>query len=162
YFVFNNVPFNRYTLRIEAHGFAPQARSITVNSNLPLEFTINLSVAGASEQVNVTAQDNLLDPDSASSATTLSTNVIQRAPRLNRGRQLQELIATTPGTATENNGLLHLRGVDDGLLFVLDGIPIADRLDAVSSSAFDVDTINALQVISGNIPAEFGGRNAGV
>src|SRR5262249_40589881 len=118
-FVFNNVPFNRYTLRIEAHGFAPQTRSATVNSNLTLEFTINLSVAGASEQVNVTAQDNLLDPDSASSATTLSTNVIQRAPRLNRGRQLQELIATTPGTATENNGLLHLRGVDDGLLFVL-------------------------------------------
>src|SRR5262245_19393575 len=130
-FVFNNVPFNRYALRVEARGFAPQARSVTVNSNLPLELAIGLSVAGTSEQVNVTSRENLVDPASASSATTLAANFIQRAPRANRGRQLQELIATAPGMATENNGLVHLRGVDDGILYVLDGVPIADRLDAV-------------------------------
>ncbi|HEU0174995.1 MAG TPA: TonB-dependent receptor [Blastocatellia bacterium] len=161
-FVFNNVPFNRYTLRIEAKGFAPRSRQLTVNSNLPLELSISLSVAGASEQINVAAQENLIDPDSASSATTLAANFIGRAPRVNRGRQLQELIATTPGMATENNGLIHIRGVDDGTLYVLDGIPISDRLDAVSASSFDTDTINSLQVITGNIPAEFGGRNGGV
>src|SRR5262249_56845953 len=75
---------------------------------------------------------------------------------------VQELIATTPGMATENNGLVHIRGVDDGALYVVDGIPITDRLDAVSASSFDTDTINTLQVITGNVPAEFGGRNGGV
>ena len=25
---------------------------------------------------------------------------------------------------------MHIRGVDDGVLFVLDGVPVADRLDA--------------------------------
>jgi TonB-dependent receptor-like protein len=64
--------------------------------------------------------------------------------------------------ATENNGLVHVRGVDDGILYVLDGVPIADRLDAVSASSFDTDTINAMRIITGAIPAEFGGRNAGV
>ncbi len=161
-FIFNNVPFNRYTLDIETPGFTSQMRSITVNSNLPLEFAIALSVGGSSEQINITALDSLVDPQSSSSAVTLPSAFIQRAPRINRGRQLQEIIATTPGMATENNGLLHLRGVDDGILYVLDGIPIADRLDAVSASAFDTDTINALQVITGNIPAEFGGRNGGI
>ncbi|HKE05327.1 MAG TPA: TonB-dependent receptor [Blastocatellia bacterium] len=161
-FVFNNVSFNHYTLRVEARGFAPQSRQITVNSNLPLELSISLSVAGASEQINVTARENLVDPASASSATTLAANFIGRAPRVDRGLQLQELIATTPGMGTENNGLIHIRGVDDGALYVLDGIPITDRLDAVSASSFDTDTINTLQVITGNIPAEFGGRNGGV
>ncbi|MGH9939746.1 MAG: TonB-dependent receptor [Blastocatellia bacterium] len=161
-FVFNNVPFNRYTLRVEARGFAPQSRQVTVSSNLPLELSIGLSVTGASEQINVAARENLVDPDSASSATTLAANFIGRAPRVNRGRQLQELIATTPGTATENNGLLHVRGVEDGILYVLDGIPIADRLDSLSASSFDTDTINSLQVIAGGMPAEFGGRNAAV
>ena len=66
-FVFNNVSFNHYTLRVEARGFAPQSRQITVNSNLPLELSISLSVAGASEQINVTARENLVDPASASS-----------------------------------------------------------------------------------------------
>jgi len=161
-FVFNNVAFNRYTLRVEARGFVPQSRQVAVNSNLPLELSIGLGVAGASEQINVAARENLVDPDSASSATTLAANFIQRAPRVNRGRQLQELVATTPGTATENNGLLHVRGVEDGILYVLDGIPIADRLDSLSASSFDTDTINSLQVITGGMPAEFGGRNAAV
>jgi outer membrane receptor protein involved in Fe transport len=161
-FVFNNVPFNHYMLRIEAKGFAPQSRQVTVNSNLPLELSISLSVAGASEQIVVTAREDLVDPGSASSATTLAANFIGRAPRVNRGRQLQELIATTPGMATENNGLLHVRGVEDGVLYVLDGVPVADRLDALSASSFDTDTINSLQVITGGMPAEFGGRNAAV
>src|SRR5262245_21264659 len=161
-FVFNNVPFNRYTLRVEAKGFAPQSRQVTVNSNLPLELSISLGMAGASEQVVITAREDLLDPESASSATTVAANFIGRAPRVNRGRQLQELIATAPGMATENNGLLHVRGVDDGVLYVLDGVPVADRLDALSASSFDADTVNSLQVITGGMPAEFGGRNAAV
>src|SRR5215475_14523069 len=161
-FAFNNVPFNRYTLRVEAKGFAPQSRQVTVNSNLPLELSVGLGVSGTSEQIVVTARDNLVGPESASSTTTLAANFIGRAPRANRGRQLQELIATAPGMATENNGLVHVRGVDDGILYVLDGVPIADRLDAVSASSFDTDTINAMRIITSAIPAEFGGRNAGV
>lgn len=161
-FVFNNVPFNRYTLQFEARGFAVQSQIVAVNSNLPLEIAVNLNVAGTAEKVVIQAQEHLIDPENASSSTTLAANFIQRAPRVNRGRQLQEVIASTPGFATENNGLLHLRGVDDGILYVVDGIPIADRLDAISASSFDTDTINSLQVITGNIPAEFGGRNAGV
>jgi len=161
-FVFNNVPFNHYMLRVEARGFAPQSRQVTVNSNLPLDLAISLSVAGTSEQIVVAAPDDLLDPESASSATAVAANFIGRAPRVNRGRQLQELIATAPGMATENNGLLHVRGADDGVLYVLDGVPVADRLDSLSASSFDVDTINSLQVITGGIPAEFGGRNAAV
>src|SRR5262245_20112226 len=161
-FVFNNVPFNRYAVRVEARGFVPQSRTLTVNSNLPLELSVGLSVAGTSEQINVTSRENLVDPSSASSTTTLAANFIQHGPRLNRGRQLQEMIATAPRMATENNGLVHVRGVDDGVLYVLGGVPIADRLDAVSASSFDTDTINAMRIITGAIPAEFGGRNAGV
>src|SRR5262245_43434754 len=161
-FVFNNVPFNSYTLRVEARGFAPQARPVTVNSNLPLELSISLSVAGTNEQINVTPQEKLVEADSSSSATTLTEHSIRRESRLNRNRQLQELIITTPGWATEHDGLTSVRGVDGGVLYVLDGIPVADRLDPVSASSFDTDTINAMQVITGNIPAEFGGRNGAV
>lgn len=160
-FVFNNVAFNRYLLRVEAAGFAPQSRAVTVQSNLPLEIQFRLSVADAQAQVSVTAAEQLVQADS-SSATTLEAGLIQRAPRHNRNRQLQELIVTTPGWATENNGLIHVRGVDDGVLYVLDGIPIADRLDAVSAGSFDTDTINSMQVITGHMPAEFGGRNGAV
>jgi hypothetical protein len=42
---------------------------------------------------------------------------------------LQRVIATAPGWTTQNNGLLHIRGVDDGILYVVDGIPTVDRLE---------------------------------
>src|SRR5581483_7994679 len=161
-FVLNNVPFNHYLLRVEARGFEPASRNVNVSSNLPLELEIRLGVAAASAQVTISTGESLVDPDSASTATTLSGNFIQRASRLNRGRELQELIVTTPGWTTENNGLIHVRGVDDGVLYVIDGIPISDRLDAVSASAIDTDTINTMNVITGNIPAEFGGRSGAV
>src|SRR5262245_1714059 len=71
-FAFNNVPFNRYTLLVEAKGFAPQSRQVTVNSNLPLEISISLNMAGTSEQIVVGARENLLDPKSARSSAALA------------------------------------------------------------------------------------------
>ena len=161
-FVFNNVPFDRYTLHVKASGFDAASQPVVVRSNLPIKVEIKLTVAGSKASVEVSAQENLVERDSSSSATTIGESSVRHAPRTNRNRLLQELVATAPGSATENNGLVHVRGVDDGILYVIDGIPIVDRLDAVSASPIDTDTINSMQVITGNIPAEFGGRSAAV
>jgi hypothetical protein len=161
-FVFNNVPFDQYTLRVVASGFETAWAMVLVRSNLPVKVEIRLSAAGTRASVSVNAKDKLVESDSSSSTTTIAEAAMVRAPRANRSRLLQELIATTPGAATESNGLVHMRGVDDGILYVIDGIPIVDRLDAVSASPIDTDTISSMQVISGNIPAEFGGRSGAV
>ncbi len=161
-FVFNNVPLDQYTLQVTADGFATLSQPVAVRSNVPVIVALKLRIARATNSIDITAQEGLVVPDSASSSVTIAEDVIKRNPRTNRNRSLQELVATTPGTATENNGLIHFRGVDDGTLYVLDGIPIVDRLDAVSASPIDTDSINSMQVITGNIPAEFGGRNGAV
>ena len=161
-FVFNNVPFDQYTLQVSAIGFAVTSQPLVVRSNVPLKVAAELPVATATISLDITAQEGLVVPDSASTSTTIAEDFIKRNPRINRNRGLQELLATTSGTATENNGLVHIRGLDDGVLYVMDGIPIVDRLDAVSASPIDTDSINSLQVITGNIPAEFGGRNGAV
>ncbi len=161
-FVFNNVPFDQYTLHVSATGFEAVSQRVVVRSNLPIKVEIRLTVAGTKASVNVSGLENLVESDASSSATTIGESSVRHMPRTNRNRLLQELVASAPGSATENNGLVHVRGVDDGILYVIDGIPIADRLDAVSASPIDTDTINSLQVITGNIPAEFGGRSAAV
>ena len=110
----------------------------------------------------VTAGSNLPLGESTSTETDLSESFIRRAPGATRTLGLQRLIATTPGWTTQNNGLMHVRGVDDGTLYVVDGIPTVDRLDAVSASNFDTEMIRSLNIIIGNIPAEFGGRSGAV
>jgi len=159
-FVFTNVPFGSYTLRVRAAGFETVITGVNIRSNLPIVTDVNLNVAGVSESLNVTAAETLVQSGSSGSSTTLDETFIGRTP--GAGRHLQNVIATTPGWRLENDGLLHVRGVDDGILYVVDGVPVTDRLDVVSGNAFDTETIRSLNVITGSIPAEFGGRSGAV
>jgi hypothetical protein len=55
---------------------------------------------------------------------------VRRAPIRISSRGLQDAVATTPGWSTEDNGLMHARGVDDGFLYVVDGVPMYERMDS--------------------------------
>lgn len=161
-YLFNNVPFGSYSLRVSAAGFQTATQTVSVHSNLPVVINIQLNVAVAAESVNVQAENALVQPDSSSTETTIDESVIQRLPNAARGRQMQAAIATAPGWRTENDGLLHIRGVDDGVLYVIDGIPVTDRVDVVSGNSYDTEAVRSLSVITGNISAEFGGRSGAV
>ena len=83
-------------------------------------------------------------------------------PARTGARRLQDVVATLPGWATEDNGLLHSRGVDDGFLYVVDGVPVYERLDQTSGLAPDTSTIDALTVVTGYVPPEYGYKAGGV
>ncbi len=161
-YIFNNVPFGSYTLRAKAAGFQTTTDSVSIRSNIPVVTNVKLSIAGVSETLSVRTADALVQSDSSGTSTTVDESFIRRTPGSSRNRQLQKVIATTPGWRAENDGLLHVRGVDDGILYVVDGVPVPDRLDVVSGNAFDTETIRSLNVITGSIPAEFGGRSGAV
>lgn len=108
------------------------------------------------------ARSGLVEGESTSTETDLPQVQIQRRPALAGSHQLQQLVATVPGVVAENDGLLHLRGVDDGVLYVIDGIPITDRVDALSGPSPDLNAIRSMNVMTGNIPAEFGGRSGAI
>jgi hypothetical protein len=157
-FAFNNVPFAVYSLRVEAGGFQSAVQKVSVRSNLPLALDVKLNVAATAASTTIEVRGDLIAADSARSEIDLTEGFIRRAAGATRSSGLQRLIATTPGWTTQNNGLMHIRGVDDGILYVVDGIPTVDRLDAVSANSFDAEMIRSLNIITGNIPAEFGGR----
>ena len=52
--------------------------------------------------------------------SVIDENVIKLTPTVVRRDQLQALVSTTPGWNTENDGLMHIRGVDDGTLYVVE------------------------------------------
>lgn len=161
-FIFNNVPFAQYHMQVEANGFQPAMQSFSVRSNLPLKLEIKLAVAGANDSLTVTSQQGLIEKDSTGTEIKLEDNFITRLPGASRSRGLQNIVATAPGWTTENNGLLHIRGVDDGILYVVDGIPTVDRVDSLFAGSPDAEMIHSLDIITGNIPAEFGGRSGAV
>ena len=161
-FTINNVPFARYALKVSAAGFQTAIQDVSVRSNFPVVIDLRLALAGSSESISVEAKPGLVETDSSSTELEIHASFVQRRPGAIRDGQLQRLIATAPGLTTENNGLLHIRGVDDGVLYVIDGVPAADRIDRVSASPIDAESIQSMNIISGNIPAEFGGRAGAV
>jgi hypothetical protein len=157
-FALHNIPFSSYELTIVSDGFGTDTRMLAVTSNVPLRVDIGLAVGGASAEVTV--NDGPHDP--SQSGTQISAERINELPLARPTRALQSVIATTTGFTTQNNGLMHVRGVEDGMLYVVDGVPVTDRVDLASASGLDTAEVRSVQIITGNFPAEFGGRSGAV
>ncbi|HWZ83104.1 MAG TPA: TonB-dependent receptor [Terriglobales bacterium] len=160
-FQFEDVPYGFYVIRVSASGFASYATTVEVRSNVAVQLSVKLAVARAADEVTVQETD-VLQHENPRTEVVIDENYIKLAPGVVRRDQLQALISTTPGWNTENDGLMHIRGVDDGTLFVVGGVPTPDRMDGLFAGSFNTDAITSLDVITGNIPAEFGDRSGAV
>ena len=158
-FRLTNVAIGRYSLKAEAPPFEAVVQTLTVADALPITLELKLSAALA-EQVNVTAESN--QPVTTTTRTTLAGDAVRRAPIRISSRGLQDAIATTPGWATEDNGLMHARGVDDGFLYVVDGVPMYERMDSAHGIAPDPEMVESVNVLVGHVPPEFGFKSGGV
>ncbi len=158
-FAFHNVPFADYELSVSSKGFGEYKNSVAVRSNVPIRMSVGLAVGGAAAEVIV---DDFAGKDKTQTETQISAERIQDFPVARRTRGLSGVVATTSGITTQNGGLMHVRGVDDGILYVVDGVPITDRVDLMTASGSDIGDVRSVQVITGNFPAEFGGRSGAV
>ena len=158
-FRFHNMPFDRYIVRIKVSGFDDLEEWIRVGSNIPVVMRLELKLPGTTTTVIV---EDLLEQDSASTQTRIDQSSLERLPGVQLTAGLQQAVATVAGWSTEDNGLLHARGVDDGFLYVMDGIPLSDRLDTLFAGSIDREAIQSMQVINGHIPVEYGYASGGV
>ncbi|MGH9311017.1 MAG: hypothetical protein ACRD1U_16695, partial [Vicinamibacterales bacterium] len=146
-FTLANVPLGTYSIRAEAPPLQGTVQHVSLTSAIPLLVEIRLS-AVASEQVVVQGQESDIV---TTTRVTLGGDAVRRAPARLRSRGLQSAIATAPGWATEDNGLLHVRGVDDGFLYVIDGVPVYERLDGLFGVAPDPAMIDSVNVLTGYV-----------
>jgi hypothetical protein len=160
-FRFDNVPYGAYIVRVTANGFSELEHPVGVWSQVPLNLSLKLTIATAGATVTV---NEAIGSEGASprTETVIDESFLKLRPNVVRRDQLQALISTAPGWNTENDGLMHIRGVDDGTLFVIGGVPTPDRVDGVFAGSFNTDAITSLDVITGNIPAEFGNRSGAI
>jgi outer membrane receptor for ferrienterochelin and colicin len=158
-FRITNVAMGNYSLSADAPPFHAVVQTLTVVDALPITLQLTLSAALV-EQVNVTVETN--QPVTSTTRTTLAGDAVRRAPVRISSRGLQDAIATTPGWSTEDNGLMHARGVDDGFLYVVDGVPMYERMDSAHGMSPDPEMVESVNVLVGHVPPEFGFKSGGV
>ena len=144
YVDFERLPYGIYQVQIQAPGFAQVSGVEEIRSALPVERTIQLNVAPVSESVNVSASGTLVDPYSAGSVNEMGSQTIQNRLTAIPGRSMQDLVNTEPGWLYEGNAVLHPRGAEYQVQFVIDGIPLIDNRSpgfGITPAALAVDLL---------------------
>ncbi|MEA2338282.1 MAG: hypothetical protein QOE82_2289 [Thermoanaerobaculia bacterium] len=157
-FIFNNVPYNPYELHIDVQGFQPAHATVDVHSPVPIDQTITLKVAGVSESISVTAEPPAaqLETDNSQSHIDIDKSYIAKAPAAVASRAMEQIVTSTPGFAKDENGRFHFQGAHSQSEYVVDGQTISDQTGVTFSNSIDPGIAQGIEIIYGNVPAEFG------
>ena len=154
-FTFQNVPFNTYHLDTRASGLLPAHLDVDVHSQLPLVVAVTLQPEG----VVVVIEENLrLVEDHPSTHLDIDKSAIERTPAAVQSRAMESILLATPGFIADENGRFHFRGSHGQMTYVVDGIPVSDQLHATFSNSLDPSQVESMEVITGGISAEYGGK----
>ena len=157
-FSFFNVPFNPYEVHVDVQGFAPVHRDVDIHSAVPVDTTVTLAVAGLSEKITVAAEQSAaqLETDSSQSHIDIDKSYIAKAPAAVSSRAMEQIVTSTPGFAKDENGRFHFQGAHSQSEYVVDGQTIADQTGVTFSNSIDPGIAQGIEIIYGNVPAEYG------
>jgi outer membrane cobalamin receptor len=158
FYRFTNVPYQVFTVHAEAQGFSHKDARGELRSNVPLTINFKLDVQTEKQEVTVTEDAPVLETTSASTHHDLDYVQLQKAPVIGAGRGVEAIVQTVPGVVQDDNGRMHPRGSESQVQYVVDGVPITENLSASFSSSLDARGLRSAEVITGNVPAEYGSK----
>ena len=160
-FILNNLGFGTYVLNVALPGFAPVDQVIEIRSTVPVTREIVLRLGGVQETVNVSA-DALLETSSTGSHVDLGASMIDQLPTATPSKQLSAMLLSAPGFIPSQNGRIHVRGSHGQIQYVVDGVPLTDEYSESFTNPLDPRYVKSAAVMTGGIPAEYGGKLAAV
>jgi hypothetical protein len=157
-FHFYNVPFNPYTLHVDLKGFPHTEQPVEVRSSIPQDVRVELTQPAFTEDVTVTTEHASaeLETDTSMSHVDVDKSYIARAPAAAASRAMEQIVTSTPGFAKDENGRFHFQGAHSQSQYVIDGQTISDQTGATFSNSIDPGIAQSIEVIYGNVPAEYG------
>lgn len=162
-FTLARVPYGVYRLVVESAGYLPRTLTVDVRSAVPLAVPVQLVPSPRLEQeIDVTAGVPLIDPLRTGVAFAVAAPQLQGHLSAAPGRLVLDLVDQQPGWLMEANGVLHPRGSEYQTLFVVDGVPMDENRSPAFAPDLQESEIQAMSVLTGNIPAEYGRKLGGV
>lgn len=157
-----SLPLGRYLLQVERPGFGIYSNIVEIQSQAPLTLDVTLSPSPIETRVEVREEEILLDPMRIATTQYLSPEALNNRPSSSPGRSVVELVNTQPGWLLEANGVLHPRGSEYDVQYVIDGIPLYDNRSPAFAQSLGVEEFQSLIIRTAGYPAEFGLKLGGV
>src|SRR5713101_10166429 len=161
-YVAQDLPFGVYRLTLQAEGFAPWSDLVEIRSEVPVRVAVTLGVAPVTTQVQVNDSATLVDPYATGALYSIGRQSIEEHNAAQPGRELLDLVAEEPGWVYEANGVLHPRGSEYDVQFVVDGLPLTQNRSPAFAPSFDAGDVESLRVLTASFPAEYGRKLGGI
>jgi hypothetical protein len=159
HYTFPNLPYNRYHLQANAAGFALATSDAEVRNGNANIIDLKMNIGAASQEVTVEADDVL--NTAAEQSTTIDRDLFTKLPLVSTSSPLSSLVTlSTPGIASDSNGLFHPLGEHADTTFAIDGQPISDQQSRVFGNQPSPNIIQSVNVINGIAPAEYGDKTS--
>jgi hypothetical protein len=157
------LPQGRYLLEVQADGLQKHSEKLTLDSALPMRRQIRLTLAVVNSTVDVSGKnDELIDRESATHSERLDEQTLESRSHPSLGRGIADAVAAQPGWLMEANGVLHPRGSEYQVQYLVDGVPLTDNRSAAFSASMDDGEVESVTVRTGSYPAEMGRKLGGV
>jgi hypothetical protein len=160
--VAKRLPFGRYRVEVSRAGFATFAGLLDLQTALPTEYHVMLVIAPVQTQVSVGPDATLLDPRRTGAVNRIGSDTLQSRISALPGRSLPDVVNTQPGWLLEANGILHPRGSEYQVQYVVDGLPITDNRSPSFAPGMEPDDVHSMNILTGGYPAEYGRKLGGV
>jgi hypothetical protein len=157
-----DLAFGIYRLSLSHQGFVPFIRLVEIRSMVPQQLSVTLGLTPVETQVEVTATATLVDTSRTGTVYTLGPQSIGEQMTSQPGRTLLNLVNSQPGWVYEANGVLHPRGSEYDVQFVVDGLPLTQNRSPAYAPPFESQDVDSMRVMTADFPAEYGRKLGGV
>lgn len=161
-YVAQDLPFGIYRLSLSVERFAPWTGRVEIRSEIPVHISVTLGVASVTTRVEVSDSVTLVDPYRTGTSYSLGRQTLGDNVAAQPGRDLSDLVDDLPGWLYEANGVLHPRGSQYDVQYVVDGLPLTQNRSPAFALSLDADDVESMRVLTASYPAEYGRKLGGI
>jgi hypothetical protein len=157
-----DLAFGVYRVSVSHSGFVPTVQLVEIRSMVPQHLSLTLGLKPVETQLQVSETDTLVDPSRTSAVYTIGSQTIGEQLSPQAGRGVLDVVDAQPGWLQEANGVLHPRGSEYDVQFVVDGLPMTENRSPGFAPPIDSSDVESMRVMTAGFPAEYGRKLGGV
>ncbi len=158
----HDLAFGVYRVSVSHSGFVPTVQLVEIRSMVPQHLSLALGLKPVETQVQVSETETLVDPSRTSAVYTIGSQTIGEQLSPQAGRGVLDVVDAQPGWLEEANGVLHPRGSEYDVQFVVDGLPMTENRSSGFAPPIESSDVESMRVMTAGFPAEYGRKLGGV